>query len=124
MADGREEVLPRQLALALRDSLSHDPRAWVFCDSRGQPYRNENAFNQFVLRALRDAFGGSPVTVNHVRAAADAWLLDAEDGGGGEGDRRRRRGATTAAATEGDVLRFTKWMRSHPSSRHQVRPSS
>lgn len=62
-----ERSLPPQLLAVIKTSLLAHPRAYLFVDDSGRPYRNRNSFTQFSNRALKRLFGGKAVTVSMLR---------------------------------------------------------
>ena len=50
-------ALPPQLLSVIKASLVERPRAYLFVDDTGKPYRKSNSFTQFSNRTLRRLFG-------------------------------------------------------------------
>ena len=61
-----QRVLPPDLMSVIRSSLVAHPRAYLFVDESGEPYRKSNSFTQFSNRTLRRLFG-KKLTVSLLR---------------------------------------------------------
>lgn len=52
-----ERALPTQLLAVIKASLIASPRAYLFVDESGQPYRKKNSFTKYSNRTLNKLFG-------------------------------------------------------------------
>lgn len=57
MVHGIREVIPQPLYNDILYSLQQQPREYLFVDSKGNPYTNNNSYSKFVSRTFASLFG-------------------------------------------------------------------